>query len=87
MSVVGATESAPPDGSEPDVDGALARAEEELRRRVAGQGDGSAEVVAVPETRDVCYRVDGDSAVTVARQDVEIRTGAYAFRRVLEVAL
>lgn len=87
VAVVGVTESAPPDGSEPDVDGALARAEEELRRRVAGQGDGTAEVVVVPDTRDVGYRVDGDTAVTVARQDVEIRTGPYAFRRHLEVTL
>jgi hypothetical protein len=57
VSVADVTESGPPDGGEPDVDGALARAEEELRRRIACQGDGSATVVAVPDTRDVCFRV------------------------------
>ena len=41
----------------------------------------------MPDTRDVCYRVDGDSAVMVARQDVEIRTGEYAVRRILEAVL
>jgi hypothetical protein len=48
---------------------------------------GATEVVAVPDTRDVCYRLGRDSAVMVARQDVEIRTNDYAIRQILEVVL
>ncbi len=86
-SVAEATEAAPSDGTDIDVDGALGRAEADIERRLRCDGRGDSEVVVVPDSRDVCYRFDRDSAVLVAREEVEIRTGQYAIRKVVEVAL
>ena len=88
VAVVGAAEARPSsDSDDADVDRALKQAAESLRKRLCDDGAGGAQVVTVPDTRDVCYRLDRDSAVTVARQDVEIRTGDYAIRQILEVVL
>ena len=73
---------AQPSGSYVDVTGALADATDAVRRSV-----GAGEVTVVPDSLDVGYRVSVDSAVIVARQDVEIATGDYAIRKVVEVVL
>ena len=86
-SVAEATEAAPSDGTDIDVDGALGRAEADIERRLRCEGRGDSEVAVVPDSRDVCYRFDRDSAVLVAREEIEIRTGQYAIRKVVEVAL
>jgi hypothetical protein len=75
-------EQARPGGSDVDPSAALDEAVEILRRCV-GNGD----VTVVPDSLDVGYRVSPDSAVAVARQDVEIATGDYAIRKIVEVAL
>ena len=68
-----------PSGSDVNVVGALADA---VRRSV-----GANQVTVVPDSLDVGYRISVDSAVTVARQDVEFATGDYAIRKVVEVVL
>ena len=75
-------DEARPGGSDVDLRAALDEATDALRRSV-GDGD----VTVVPDSLDVGYRVSTDSAVTVARQDVEIRTGDYAIRRIVEIVL
>ena len=87
VAVVSAAEAQPSDGEYVDLDCALVQAAESLRQRVCDDGGGGAQVVAVPDTRDVCYRLGRDSAVMVARQDVEIRTSHYSIRQILEVVL
>jgi hypothetical protein len=87
VAVVGADEARPSDSDYTDVDGALEQAAESLRKRLCDYAGSATEVVAVPDTRDVCYRLGRDSAVMVARQDVEIRTNDYAIRQILEVVL
>jgi len=87
VTVVGAAEARPSDSDDTDVDSALERAAESLRKRLCDDGSGDIQVAAIPDTRDVCYRLDRDSAVMVARQDVEIRTVDYAIRQILEVVL
>lgn len=87
VAVVGAAEAGPCNGNYADPDCALEQAAESLRKRLCDEGSGGAQIVAVPNTRDVCYRLDRDSAVMVARQDVEIRTGDYGIRQILEVVL
>jgi hypothetical protein len=75
-------DEAGPNGSDVDVDGLLADATDAVCRSM-----GASEVIVVPNSLDIGYRVSGDSAVTVARQDVEITTGDYAIRKVVEVVL
>jgi hypothetical protein len=87
VAVVGADEARPSDSDYTDVDHALEQAAESLRKRLCDYAGGATEVVAVPDTRDVCYRLGRDSAVMVARQHVEIRTNDYAIRQILEVVL
>jgi hypothetical protein len=87
VAVVGADEARPSNSDYTDVDHALEQAAESLRKRLCDYAGGATEVVAVPDTRDVCYRLGRDSAVMVARQDVEIRTNDYAIRQILEVVL
>jgi len=41
----------------------------------------------VPDRTDVGYRYDRGSAVAVVRRHVEVRTGDYAIRKILEVIL
>jgi hypothetical protein len=87
VAVVDAVEAAPSDSSDVDVDEALHRAIEDLERQVGCEGRGDREIVVLPGTRDVAYRVDRDSAVLVAREEVEIRSGDFAIRKVVEVVL
>jgi Family of unknown function (DUF6345) len=88
VAVVGAAEARPPyRGDEAGVDRALEQAAESLRKRLQCDGARDVKVTAVPGTREVCYRVDRDSAVTVARESVEVRTGNYAVGKILEVTV
>lgn len=87
VAVVDATEARPAGGDYTDVDCALEQAAESLRQQLCGDGNGGVQVTVLPDTRDVCYRLERDSAVMVARQDVELRTGDFAIRRIVEVVL
>ena len=87
VAVVDAVEAAPSDGYEVDVDESLGRAIADLERQLRCDGRSDSELVLLPDTRDVSYRVDHGSAVLVAREEVEIRSGDFAIRKVVEVVL
>ncbi|NUU19472.1 hypothetical protein HP550_19665 [Cellulomonas humilata] len=87
VSVVGAVEAAPADGYGVDVDEALHRRIADLERQLRCDGRSDSELVLLPDTRDVSYRIDHDSAVLVAREEVEVRSGDFAIRKVVEAVL
>jgi hypothetical protein len=86
MAVAGASEARPGDGYDLDlgVERALAEAVESVRTGFESCG---ASVTVLSDTRDVGFRIDGDSAVTVARQDIEVTTGDFTIRKIVEITL
>jgi hypothetical protein len=86
MRVVKAVEAAPPGRDDHDAEVSLLKAEKALHRALE-HGFCKNHIHIVPDSTDVCYRYDGGSAVAVVRRDVEIRTGDYAIRKILEVVL
>jgi hypothetical protein len=86
MAVAGASEARPGDGYDLNlgVEHALAEAVESVR---AGFESCGASVTVLSDTRDVGFRIDGDSAVTVARQDIEVTTGDFTIRKIVEITL
>jgi hypothetical protein len=57
---------------------------EAARRSLGASG---AEVSVLDDQRDVGWAVVGDNAILVARQAIEIRTGDFAIRRLVEITL
>ena len=87
VAVTGEAEAGPSGKvSEETVDRALAEAIDAIRRGLPS-GDSKSSVEVVADSRDVGYRLDRDVAVTVAREIVEISSGGFAIRRIVEVTL
>jgi len=86
VAVVKAVEARPPDGSDHDAEASLAKAENDLRRSLE-DAPCKSHLHVVPDSTDVGYRYDRGCAVAVVRRHVEIRTGDYAIRKILEVVL
>jgi hypothetical protein len=86
VAIVEAVEARPPDGSDHDAEASLEKAENDLRRSLEAAPCKS-HLHVVPDSTDVGYRYDRGSAVAVVRRHVEIRTGDYAIRKILEVVL
>ena len=85
VTVAGEADAGPSDEvTEETVDRALAEAVDEVRR---GLPTDESRVEVLHDSRDVGYRLDRDGAVTVARQSVEISSGGFAIRRIVEVTL
>ena len=86
VTVVEAVEARPSGGSDHDAEASLVKAEKALRRALE-DAPCKSHLHVVPDSTDVGYRYDRGSAVAVVRRHVEIRTGDYAIRKILEVVL
>jgi len=84
--VVEAVEARPSRGSDHDAEASLTKAEKALRRALE-DAPCKSHLHVVPDSTDVGYRYDRGSAVAVVRRHVEVRTGDYAIRKILEVIL
>ena len=73
------------DSTDRDVDAALDAAENALRESLECQTSLDFGVERVADSTDIGYRVDRDAASLIARRVVEVRTGRFTIRKLLEV--
>ena len=84
--VIGAANAGPSDRNASYVDALLAEAETAVRSHIE-RAFHHHHVIVVPHSTDVGYRFDRGSAVAVARKHLEIKSGDFAIRKIVEVVL
>jgi Family of unknown function (DUF6345) len=84
VDVTDVVEASPREADDFDIDRRLDEAVEAARESCCGV---DAEVRVIDDQRDIGWSVAGDAATLVARQAIEVRTGDFAIRRLVEIAL
>lgn len=79
--------AAPRSDNTPDHEAALASATQVLLRRLSANGVLHDRVETVPNSTEIGYRLQPDQGMLVARREIEVSTGNFSKRHVIEVPL